>query len=157
MKFNFQFLAFAILSFCLIFTSCKKDEDGETLAGSWKATSLTTSGCTDPMGNITLNFDENGVSCDTDPSTGAEFCVEQGIVYTDTNYTLSISITVGGFPFQSDTTTGTYTLDNGEITMVDQDGVETTGTYELVGDQLTVVLPPDPTSGCSTTTVAVRQ
>ncbi len=160
MKFNFQFSV--ILAFMLALTvfSCK-DDDGPSITGAWIADTLVNTNCTDANSNVNLVFDGNGSSCGVDATTGADYCITQDAVFTDTRYTLTANVTaiLLGITVLDETTvdSGTYTIDSDtEMTFTADGGSPRSATYTLTDTKLMVSLAAG-ADGCETVIHATRQ
>lgn len=104
-------LAF-LLIIIVAFLSCKKDEPADIIIGTWKASKVVSTGCTDPDENQNLTF-TNG--CYNEPTFGIELCLTA--TFND-NGTYSI-VTKSTFFGSTDNETenGTYSISGNKLTM----------------------------------------
>jgi len=120
---------------CISWMNCGDDNPlaPSSLAGTWNLVIFT-----DKEDNITVNAGEA-----TDLGQGVIMIVTMGLVLTETRYTFASSITVSvpGFPPETETitSTGTYSISGSTLTTVeDGTGDTDTSTISTSGDQLTI-------------------
>ena len=120
---------------CISWMNCGDDNPlaPSSLAGTWNLVTFT-----DKEDNFTVNAGEA-----TDIGQGTIFTVTGSLVLTETRYTFTLSLTVSipGFPPETETltSTGTYSISGSTLTIV-EDGTGETGTVTIStsGDRFTL-------------------
>ncbi len=137
--------------FCLsvLFSSCSKDSDD--IVGTYKIVSLKTERCNDPEDNFAPNLDKNGCAL----IDAIQVCIEGTFSFTaNGTFSSNMKISAGTLFSQTITASGTYTLENGKLTICDQDGCEISDA-KLSKNKLTITVPDD--DGCVTTLVGEKK
>lgn len=132
---------FLFLTISFLVVSCSKDE--KTVEGNWKFTSIVSTNCTDSEDNGTLNF-TNG--CFTEDLFGFAIEVCGNLVMTDKNYTITSTTSFLG-ETDTETETGTYTIDGNNITLTSSAGEVVQGTVNGDRNRITI-RDTDPDTGC---------
>ncbi len=107
-----QFSIVFSIFFIAALLSCKKDEPDDLLIGTWKATKLVNSGCTDPEENQNLTF-TNG--CYGESLLGLEICLTAIFNSNETYSSITKTTFLGST--QTETESGTYSISNGKLTI----------------------------------------
>ena len=124
-------LAWALLS--LLFTSCG-DDDGDSIAGTYRLVTFTQTNCDDPQENFSLDLSADD-GCTT--LLGEEICGDGTMTLSENGgFSFSLTLSAAGQSFSS-SGSGTYTVDGNEITICDGDDCETS-TFALGSDRITI-------------------
>lgn len=133
MRLSFYFL-FGLMALGLFFSSCGSDD--ESVDGTYKMLSFTTTNCADPDENISFDFSAND-GCVT--IAGVEVC-GQGTLTLNTDNTFSYSFTLSGAGLsETSNGSGTYSVDGNQITICDGDECSTS-TFSLGSNMITISL-----------------
>ncbi len=125
--------------------ACGGDDEDESIAGTYTITFFSSTGCMDPVDNITFDFSTND-GCTT--LLGVEVCGDGTMTLTEGGtFTISLTVSGGGQSFNT-SATGNYTVDGNTITVCEDDGSSCeTATFSLGSGELTITVP-DPDDTC---------
>jgi hypothetical protein len=96
----------------LLIISCKKDDPKDLIIGSWQASALTTTSCTNPEDNQNLTFT---AGCFTENSFGVKICINTTFSPNGT-YEFIFKTTVFGST-ETDIDQGTYSINGNTLTL----------------------------------------
>lgn len=132
---------FCLFALAMSILSCKKDDPQDQIVGTWKASKGIYTNCTDPSENQTLTF-SNG--CYKEPLLGLSLCIDV-VFKSDNNYTLTTNIEGLG----TDIETGTYTINDTQLTLCPVGGSCETNNYTITDTTLNFK-DKDAGTGCNT-------
>ncbi len=139
-----KFFSAALLGSIFLLASCG-DDSGE-ISGTYEIISISSSQCDDTDLNFSYNLENDNCIMES----GFEICVD-GTFTLASNGSFTGSFTVMALGFsETDTFTGTYTVDGNNITICDDTGDCETGTVNSSGDRITLRFPEDE-DGCIVT------
>ena len=156
---NFKNLMLFIVLGLMTFSSCKKDdtvtpnnvieENKAKLVGTWNATEIVDTGCTDPADNETQTF-----GCETED--GVEICTTVTLTFAiDGTYTYLGSATENGTVVGTEEGAGTWEIIDATKMILCLEGNCTNETYTLTDNSFTTT-GTDPEFGCTTTITATK-
>lgn len=156
---NFKNLMLFIVLGLMTFSSCKKDdtvtpnnvieENKAKLVGTWNATEIVDTGCTDPADNETQTF-----GCETED--GVEICTTVTLTFVaDGTYTFLGSVTENGTVVGTEEGTGTWEIIDATQMTLCLEGDCTNETYTLTDNSFTTT-SIDPEFGCTSTITATK-
>lgn len=137
-----------ILLLPVLFFSCKKDDPAELILGTWKATYLNSTNCTDATDNANYTFN-NGCTSISQSGFTIELC-EQITFNTGGSYTIEVKTVFLG-QSDSETTTGTYTISGSTLKLCESGGSCDEASFD-VSDKELVLNSTDSDTGCKTVT-----
>ena len=137
------------VAICSVIFACGSDDE-DTVTGTWYATLLESTNCTDPFDNINLS----DLSTDACTETSADGCVHYEYVFTETTFTYSATATELGQVI-SFSGAGTYTFDGNSITLC-EDGDCDTANITLDGNTAEIT-GNSPDDGCENRLVLMRK
>ena len=119
---------------CTLFSffSCSSDDDDIT--GTYKITSFSSVGCSDPIDNFSFDFSAND-GCTM--FLGEEVCGDGTLTLSaDNSFSFTLTVTAAGQSFTQNGS-GSYSIDGNTITICDG-GVCETSTFTLGSGQITI-------------------
>ncbi len=129
-------LLLVLFGMCISLMSCKDDDNplsAYSLAGTWNLVTITIK-----ENNTTLNAGEP-----TEIEEGITMTITGSLVLTETRFTFTqlVTISISGFPPETDdmTSTGTYSISGSTLTIVEDDTGETSSsTISTSDNRLTI-------------------
>ncbi|MBK9736959.1 MAG: hypothetical protein IPO92_19220 [Saprospiraceae bacterium] len=132
-----------VVSLVIGIFSCKKDSPLDEIIGTWKASKVIFSNCTDPMDNRTLTF-SNG--CYNDAIQELKICLE-AVFKSDNTYSSKTTLTKGS-DVSTVIETGTYTITSSNLSVCPQGEPCTDNPYTLSSKTINIK-QTDKDAGCT--------
>ena len=128
-----QLLLLSIILSAVLMVSCG-DDDGDTIAGTYRLTAFSQSNCADPLENYNLDLSADD-GCTT--LLGEEICGDGTLTLTESGgFSYNLTLTALGQSFTS-SGNGSYTVDGNQITICDGEDCETSS-FALGSGQITI-------------------
>lgn len=145
---QFSLYLFAVALF--LSAGCGKDNPEKDIIGTWKASKVVSTGCTDTSENQNLSF-SNG--CYTETTLGLELCLT--ITFNDNNTYSTVTTSKVFGTTDTDVENGTYSISGSKLSLCPAGSACDDGDFTISDNTLTIK-STDKDSKCNTELVLTK-